>query len=126
MSIIGNSTWEDAYLMLNATIPVFGFTLGQNTEQLHNRCKNMGYSINSNDCNYLIYAYNTSIAADTRIINKIAANNRAENIVKISKLIVCYENCTAANGNTFVINQYSMIPWFVDTLWEEIGDIQVK
>jgi len=104
---IGNSSWFDSSYSLSQNIPVFGFTLGMTTEQLNEQCSNYGYALNSQDCSYLFYTYNYIISLDKAII----ARN------PLSQLTICYDECVAANGNGFLINQESMIPWFADTLF---------
>ena len=112
---VGNSTWVDPAYFLPASIPIFGFTLGQTQAQLNQQCSNYGYAIGSKDCGYLNYIYNETIAVDKQIIQN-SAN-------KSSTLFICTDACTEANGNTFLIDQESMIPWFATTLFGAIQGI---
>jgi len=112
--VVGPTFWISAEAKTLPThIPVFGFTLGQTTEQLNEQCKAYSYAIGSKDCNYLFYSYNTTMQTDIEIVSRNPA----------SKLFVCWDECKTANGNGFVINQESMIPWFAQTLWGAIKDI---
>ena len=113
---VGNSSWVDPAYTLPASIPIFGFTLGQTQAQLNQQCSNYGYAIGSKDCGYLNYIYNETIAVDKQIIQNSANTS--------STLFICTDACTDANGNTFLIDQESMIPWFATTLFSAIQGIK--
>ena len=63
--------------------------------------------------------YESQLADDEAIVAAHVAAGSAG-----SALVVCYAECTAANGNGFVINQGSMIPWFAEALWERVKDLK--
>lgn len=104
---IGNSSWFDSSYTLSQSIPVFGFNLGMTTSRLNEQCNNYGYAIGSEDCNYLSYVYNYIVTLEEEIV----ARNPS------SQLTLCFDECVAANGNSFLIDQDSMISWFADTLF---------
>lgn len=115
LGVIGPSYWtSDAAMQLPQSIPIFGFLLGQTASQLNSQCGAYGYAIGSKDCEFLFWQYNSTLTTDIQVI----ARNPA------SKLFICGDNCTTANGNGFVINQEAMIPWFAQTLWSAIANIK--
>lgn len=62
------------------------------------------------DCGYIHYQYNTSIATAQAVVDRNPA----------SKHFLCdLETCT--NVNDYLVNQ---IPWLVETLWSVIKDIK--
>lgn len=116
MSVVGQSYWDSPEAKtLPASVPIFGFTLGQTADQINQQCKLYDYPLGSKDCNFLYYTYNTTMTNDLAIV----ARNPA------SKLFVCWDECKSANGNGFLLDQNSMVPWFAQTLWGAIQNITV-
>ena len=97
---------------LDPAIPVFGFRLDLTTDQLLQQCIDFGYAVDSIECEFVFYDYNT-----TRTFNEaVVARN------PLSRLFAC----TSCEGtNAFVINQEANIPWFAETLMTAVGDIRV-
>lgn len=115
LGFVGNSTWQDSNYNLDQKIPVYGFALGMTEAQLNQQCKDYNYAIGSKDCGYLHYIYNETLSIDQEIIK------RNPN----SKLFICTDACIAAKGNSFLIDQESMIPWFADTMFNAIKGITI-
>lgn len=109
---LGTSLWF-RNTSLSSSIPVYGFTLGQSHNDILKQCSDWGVKPGTEGCEYLFYAYNTTMANDQEIV---ARNPN-------SQLYVCW-NCTTG-GNGFVINQNSNIPWFADTLMGAVGHLTV-
>ena len=111
----GPSEWAQPDLYpLPLSVPVFGFNLLLTPQQLNKICQDWGYWVNSKDCGYIHYRYNMTMQTN----NAVVARNPQ------SKLFLCGVDCDKAQGNNFLINQNSMIPWFTNTLWGAIKDIQ--
>jgi pimeloyl-ACP methyl ester carboxylesterase len=111
----GYSSWAQPDLYpLPLSVPVLGFNLAQTPEQIDKTCKDWGYTVGSKDCGFLHYNYKKTIQTNKDVV---ARNPK-------SKLFLCGTDCDSANGNSFVINQNTMIPWFANTLWDAIKDIQ--
>ncbi len=94
-------------------VPVLGFTLAQTPAQLAQLCVDAQVALNSQDCAYIAWTYNTTRAFQLQVI----ARNPSK-----SRLFEC-TNCTAANGNSFLVNQNENIPWFVNTMVAAVRDL---
>ena len=105
---------------LSSAIPVLMFDLNITTPDLHQQCSLFGYTSSSDDCQLLLYTRNATISA----ANTIVARNPS-----LSKLFLCNEcNQGPTSGNTynsFLVDQNENIPWFVDTLMTQVGNIAI-
>jgi hypothetical protein len=96
---------------LDMSVPILGYVLGQNNDQLNQNCLDYGYTIDSTSCENYKQKYYNQISFNEEVV----ARNPS------SKLIIC-DDCYAPYGNGFIINQYSNIPWFATTMMNELTE----
>ncbi len=95
---------------LDPRVPVLAFTLRQTEAQLAQTC--VDQHLDADACSFLAYRYQQGMSFAQRVV---ARNPR-------SRLLAC-ANCTAADGNAFLVDQNENIPWFVDTLMAAVAQL---